>query len=177
VSRGKIKALVAFAFILVAAFYFWRDFNLTNGSLGSKLPDIIVENLDFRRTIEGRDWHLQAATAEHDSGLIIARNLVVNVTEPASGRSTIIRAVSGELLQDSYYLQMRSLDGAFSLGDRSMDMSAPTANYERSSDLWSFDEGVEFWDDDAYIKGGSATITADGTLSLKKGAYVRWSVD
>jgi hypothetical protein len=175
VSRGKIKALVVLAAASVAAFYAWRDMNLPLKKRLAELPDIVVENLEFRRTVNGRDLHLVAAAAEHNSSLIKAAGIVISVREPDSARSAIMRAASGEFAQEGNSLNIRSLDGSVFLGNRSMDVAAPSASYEVSADIWSFEEGVELWDADAFIKGGAATITSNGVLSLRKGAYARWT--
>jgi hypothetical protein len=141
------------------------------------LPDVSVENLDFRRTTDGKSWHIRAARAEHASGLIRAYGMEVDVSEEGSGRSMSMRAQRGEFAERDYSLELRSLDGTLFQGGRSMDVLAPLANYERSLDIWRFDQGIELWDDKSYIRGGAASIASDGALAIQKGAYVSWATD
>jgi hypothetical protein len=177
VSRGKIKALIVTALLGVIAFYFWHDLNLPYDTILRHLPDIVVENLDFRRTIGSRDVRLLARAAERESGVIRATDITINVFEFDTGREMSVRAALGEFPEESTMIEIRSMDGSIYIGDRSVDISAPAATYERSDDTWSFREGVEFHDDDIFISGGDAAITSEGIISLEKGARVRWTYE
>jgi hypothetical protein len=166
------------AFICVAAYYFWRDLNLPMRIGLKNLPDIVVENLDFRRTVGSRDVRLQAYAAEHESGFIRATDITISVKELNSGRETSMRAEKCEFSEDdSSAVEIKSLDGYVFLGDRSVDVSAPSASYERSSDVWRFEEGLDLSDDDISITGGTGAITSAGVVSLEKGVIVRWRVE
>jgi hypothetical protein len=171
-----LLAVVA-ALVLALAFYIRRDMNLKPPFALSGLPDVSVENLDFRRAAGGRNWHLRAARAEHGSGRIRAFEMEIDVSEASSDRSMYLRARSGEFAERDYFLEARSLDGKIFVDGRSIDVQAPRANYEKSLDLWRFDEGVELWDDKSYIRGGAASITSDGAFAIRKGAYVSWAVE
>jgi hypothetical protein len=168
---------LALAAVLALAFYIRRDMNLMPGPASLGMPDVSVENLDFRRATGGRNWHIRAAKAEHDSGMIRAFEIEVDVSDVSSDRSMSLRAQSGEFAERDYSLDLRSLDGTLFQDGRSMDVLAPQANYERSLDVWRFEQGVELWDDKSYINGGAASIAGDGVLSIRKGAYVSWTVE
>ncbi|MDR1515382.1 MAG: hypothetical protein LBS45_06785 [Synergistaceae bacterium] len=175
--RGKIKLLLAIAAILALAFYIRRDMNLTPDFTLGDLPDVSVENLDFRRRIRSRDWHLRAKRAEHDSGVIRAFEMEIDVSEADSDGLMSLRASNGEFSEADYFLEVRSLDGVLFRDGRSMDVLAPQASYERSPDVWLFNRGIELWDEKTYIKGGMAAIASDGVFVLWKGAYVSWAVE
>ena len=175
-SRGRMVAFLVVALILVGGFFFWRDLTLPRTLTSVKLPDIVVENLDFRRTIDGKDWHIVAKTAEHDSGLINAKDMTVFIREPQTERSTLMFADAGEFVQESSNIELRSLDG-FVFTDRSIDISAPLARYDSSTDLWSFEEGIEMQDEETFITGKKATITTEGIFILEEEAYARWKID
>jgi hypothetical protein len=168
---------VIIAIVGVIAFYFWRDLNLPYRTIFKHLPDIVVKNLDFRRTIGSRDVRMSAGAAERESGVIRATDITINVTELDTGRKTSLRAASGEFPEEFSTLEIRSIDGFIFTGDRSVDISAPAAFYERSADLWTFREGVKLHDDDIFISGGFAAITREGIISLEKGASLRWTQD
>jgi hypothetical protein len=177
VYRGKIKLLLVIGIIFLLAFYIRRDMNLKPESLSDILPNVSVENLDFRRVIGSRDWHLRAERAEHYEGLIKAYSMQIDVTEPGSGRGMYLEAANGEFTEKDYFLEARSLDGKLALNGRSMDVSSPSANYEASTDIWSFNEGIELWDDKSFIKGEIAAIGKDGTFTIRKGAYASWTTE
>lgn len=177
VSRGKIVAVISAVAVAVFIFYFWNDINLSNEVVSGNLPDVVVENLNFRRTIESKDWHITADTAEHNSGLIIANSMDININDLLINRRTTIYAQNGEFERDTSNLLLRSLDGFVFLEDRSVDLAAPLASYESSSDTWSFERGIEIEDDETFITGNEATITSDGIFSLEKGAHARWNIN
>jgi hypothetical protein len=174
VFRGKIKAIVFTICAIFFVYYLWRDINLPRRAALNNLPDIEVRNLQFRRTIKNRHWTMQAATAEHDSGRIRAKDIVVGVKELDSARAAAIYAKSGDFEQDRNFLELRSLDGSLSFEDGNVDIEAPSASYYGSDDVWSFADGVELSSDSVIIRGGKAAILPPGVFILEKGACVRW---
>lgn len=133
--------------------------------------------MSFRRTIESKDWHITADTAEHHAGLIVANSMDISINDLLINRRTTIYAQNGEFVQDTSNLLLRSLDGFVFLEDRSVDITAPLASYESSNDMWSFEEGIDIEDDETFITGNEATITSDGIFSLEKGAHARWNIN
>jgi hypothetical protein len=141
------------------------------------LPDVLVENLDFMRTIGNREWRVRASSAENDSGLIKIMGMRINVRETGARGEIAINAAEGEYAEGSSSFEARSVYGVIFLGDRSLDVLAPVASYESSTDVLSFHDGVELWDDDSFIRGGAAALASNGVLSLDKGAYARWRTE
>ena len=174
--RGKIVAAISVAAAVLLVFYFWRDLNLSRTVDLEKLPDVIVEDLTFDRTIDGKDWNIKATRAEHRQGLITASDLDIHVKEPASGRSSHVMARSGDFTQESGNLSLTSVDGIASLGDRSVDWRAPVASYDSSLDLWTFERGIVARDRSAVVSGEYATITSGNIFKIEKGAEARWNV-
>lgn len=176
-SRGKIRLTLAIAAIVFLAFYVRRDMRLVPEFSLDNLPDVSVENLDFRRSIKSRDWRLRASKAEHDGGLIQVFEMKIDVTEPDSGRGIFLNAASGRFNEKDDFLGARSIDGILTLDGRSVDVLAPSADYERSADIWFFNEGIELWDSGSYIKGGAAAMQSGGVLAIRKGAYASWTTE
>jgi hypothetical protein len=69
-----------------------RDLALPYAVLTQKLPDIVVEHLDFARTIKGREWRVKATNAESESNVIKAHFMDINVFEATTKRSAHITA-------------------------------------------------------------------------------------
>jgi hypothetical protein len=167
-------------FLIIAAslvYFLMRDLGLPLSITSVRLPDVIVENIDFRREIDGREWHVVARTAEHDSGRIRADSLRVHVSEPEAGRSAELEAVSGEFTQDGGDVLLYSLEGVVVTPDRSIDVIAPRAFYGGSEKIWTLDGGVTLRDGSSYMKGGSARIDPDGVVSIDKGVEARWRIE
>lgn len=173
--RGKIAAALAAVLILVFAYYFRRDLNVTRAVDWKNLPDVIVESLAFERTIEGKSWDIKATRAEHIQGVIRANDLDIEVKELSSGRASHITAQSGEFTRESANLSLVSVDGLLSLKDRSVDWRAPSAAYDSSMDLWTFGRGIKAQDGTLIVSGDFATISSAGIFQIEKGAEARWN--
>ena len=178
-SRGKIALAVVIFFSLAALFahYLIQDLGIARVGSGVRLPDIVVERLDFARVIKGREWRVRADGAESESGVIRARSLDVDVREISSGRSARLSAASGEYATENYKMWLREVRGVADVGDRSVDFAAPMADYDASADAWFFSGGVSASDDRIFVTGGLGRIDPNGVLSLGKGVRVRWRTD
>lgn len=141
-----------------------------------KLPDAIVESLAFERTIDGKNWSIRAARAEHIKGVIRADDLDIKVKEPSSGRASHVTAQSGEFAREGENLSLVSVSGSASFEGRRVDWRAPFAAYDSSADLWTFERGFEAQDDTLIVSGDFATISSAGVLQIEKGAEARWNV-
>jgi len=177
VFRGKIIAILVLIAIMVMLKYLRHDLSLPYGILPNKLPDIYVENIDFARTIKGREWHVLAVDAESESGLIKARSMDVNMREISTDKSAHIESVRGEYSQDDSKMWLWEVDGQVFWGDRIVDISSPRADYDATADVWFFPDGLSASDDKIYVTGGVANIDALGVLSIGKGARVHWVMD
>jgi hypothetical protein len=177
VSRGKIIFIIAAAAAAVMGIYMKRDIDLANSAPRRKMPDIIVERLDFTRAINGREWRVKTAEAESESGVINARSIDINVYEEASKRSSRVLAKSGKFAGESSKVWLWGVDGMVLLEDRSVDFFAARADYDTSSDIWFFGEGISASDDKVHVEGGTAKIDSSGILNLSKGARIHWKTE
>ncbi|MDR1966307.1 MAG: hypothetical protein LBQ36_06315, partial [Synergistaceae bacterium] len=74
--------LAVLAVGILIGVYLKNDLDLAKYAMLQKLPDITVERLDFARVIQEKEWHIKALDAESESGMIRARSLDIEVTEP-----------------------------------------------------------------------------------------------
>jgi hypothetical protein len=152
-----------------------RDLDLERSASRSRLPDIIVERLDFTRAINGREWHVKTAEAESESGVINARSIDIDVYETATKRRSLASAKQGKFARESSKVWLWEVGGVVLLEDRSVDFIAARADYDTSSDIWFFGEGISASDDKVHVEGGTAKIDSSGVLNLGKGARIHWN--
>jgi hypothetical protein len=177
VSRGKIIFVVAAAAAVMMGIYMKRDLDLADSASRSKLPDIIVERLDFTRVINGREWRVKTAEAESESGVINARSIDIDVYEAAAKRSSRILAKRGKFAPENSKVWLWDIGGVVLLEDRSVDFIAARADYDTSSDIWFFGEGISVSDDKVHVEGGTAKIDSSRVLNLGKGARIHWKTE
>ena len=175
-SRGKIIFAVTAASLALFIYFMIVDSDISRDLMAGDLPDIVVERIDFARVIKGREWRVRAMDAESGSGMISARSLDISVLELDTKRGSRIYASRGEYSTAVDKMWLRDVDGIAWLGDRSVDFSAKRADYDSSSDVWFFSEGVSASDDRIFVTGGVAKIEPNGVLSLGKGARVCWDI-
>ncbi|MFA6893393.1 MAG: hypothetical protein WCQ38_03985, partial [Synergistaceae bacterium] len=81
ISRKKAYTIAALVFIAVIVVFLWRDLNLANRAGDIPLPDIIVENIEIEREINGAQWKLISPRVEHRDGLFYGESLAITITE------------------------------------------------------------------------------------------------
>ena len=176
-SRGKIIFVITIVASALFIYFMLIDSNISVNLNAVDLPDIVVEQVDFVRIINGREWRVKAIDAESKSGMISARSLDINVLEPDTKRGSQIYASGGEYSTTDDKMWLRDVDGIIFLEDRSVDIYAKRADYDSSEDVWYFSEGIAASDDRIFVTGGVARLETDGILSLGKGARVRWELE
>jgi hypothetical protein len=177
VSRGKIIFVIAVIAVAVMSIYMKRDLALPDSVPGGKLPDIIVERLDFARVINGREWRVKTAEADSESGVINARSIDINVYEAPAKRNSRLRARHGKFARGGSKVWLWDVDGVILFEGRSVDFFAERADYDTSSDIWFFGGGISVSDDKVHVEGGTAKIDSSGVLNLGKGARIHWKTE
>ena len=178
-SRGRIWPLaliLAIAAVGVTGFYFWRDLNLPLNTVFEKLPEVVVENLNFQRDIDGRTWQVVARSAEHEEGVVRALSIDLSISDDKTSRRTEIKAVSGDFAQATSDVTLHVIDGTLFLPESSVDMTAPLAQYNSTESSWRFSEGFEMWDEDTRLTGDDAIVTSEGLFIVERGARILWSI-
>ena len=175
-SRGKIIIVITVAVSALFIYFMLVDSEISGNLMVADVPDIVVEHIDFARVIQGREWRVKAVDAESKSGMISVRSLDINVLEPDTKRGSQIYASGGEYSTEEYKMWLRDVDGIVWLGDRSVSFSAKRADYDSSTDVWYFSEGVSAGDEEIFVTGGVAKIEPNGILSLGKGVRVNWNL-
>jgi hypothetical protein len=166
--------VISIILVSVIALHLKHDLDLSKNILPNKLPDIMVENLDFARVINGKEWRMKASYAESGSGMIKARSLDIDMYETTTKRNSRIYASWGEYSTKTEKMWFHDVEGVTFLGDSSVDFAASRADYDSSDDVWYFSEGITVSDDKVFVSGDIAKIDQFGVLSMGKGARVRW---
>ena len=180
VSRGKIWPLVLLAVIGavgLAGYYLWRDLNLPENTVFKKLPDVVVENLNFWREVNGREWQVAAVSAEREGDAVKASSIDLSIRDEAADRRTDLRAISGDFSQDTSNVTLHTIDGVLFHAGGSVDVTAPLARYDSETGSWVFPQGVEMWDEETRLTGERATVTPEGIFTVERGAKILWDID
>ncbi len=156
-------------------YFFWRDLRLPRTFIPRDLPDLVVENFNFKRTMEGRDWGVVAVSAEHQSGVVRAASIDLLVDESEAGRNASVHAISGEFMRDNSEMLLFTVDGTVHYSDGSADVAAPIASYDATNGVWLFPSGMELFGAEAFMTGNLASIDAEGVFHFGKGVRAEWT--
>ncbi len=137
----------------IFAYFFWRDLRLPRTFIPRDLPDLVVENFNFKRTVGSRDWGVVAVSAEHQSGVVRAAAVDLLVDEPEARRTASIHAISGEFVRDNSEMLLFNVDGTVHYPDESADVTAKIASYDAAGDAWLFPSGVELSGEELFMTG------------------------
>lgn len=175
IEKRKKKMIVLAAvvcLIAVGAFYLWHDLHL-GAAEKIPLPDIVVEDINIERVIEGKNWKLLSPRVEHKEGFIYGVSLDVTITEP-NGKETQIYADNGVLARESNDLSLVNADGVTRDNGKEYRLKSKKVDYDASTEIWHFAEGVTLTDGHMVIAGktgyyemksGECRITDEGTIT------------
>lgn len=172
--RRRITFFLSLALFAVVTFYFLRDLRLSGIDLD--IPDIVVENIEINREINGNKWLLVSPRVEHRQGMIYGQSLDVTITDPA-GLISKIFAANGEFSRESENVTLLDVSADIKRDDRDIQMKSGRAYYDSEKETWYFSNDVMLSDGSVEVSGpegfydvreGLSQITGGGTVTWQE---------
>ena len=174
ISGKKLIVLTVILVIAVGAFYLWRDLNLSAMNK-MPIPDLVVENIEIERMINGKKWKLISPRVEHKDGIVYGDSMDVTITDPA-GRVTHIYADKGTFTRENNDVSLTSADGVMRENAKEYNLKSGNVKYEAAAEKWNFDDGVALSDGRMLIEGKKGYYdTKSGECRLTDGGTITWS--
>ena len=174
ISGKKLIVLTVILVIAVGAFYLWRDLNLSAMNK-IPIPDLVVENIEIERMINGKKWKLISPRVEHKDGIVYGDSMDVTITDPA-GRVTHIYADKGTFTRENNDVSLTSADGVMKENAKEYNLKSGNVKYEAAAEKWNFDDGVALSDGRKLIEGKKGYYdTKSGECRLTDGGTITWS--
>ena len=174
ISGKKLIVLTVILVIAVGAFYLWRDLNLSAMNK-MPIPDLVVENIEIERMINGKKWKLISPRVEHKDGIVYGDSMDVTITDPA-GRVTHIYADKGPFTRENNDVSLTSADGVMKENAKEYNLKSGNVKYEAAAEKWNFDDGVALSDGRMLIEGKKGYYdTKSGECRLTDGGTITWS--
>lgn len=174
ISRKKIYFAAALVIIVVFAAFLWRDFNLYGKISVVKLPDVVVQNIEIDREINGKRWKLISPRVEHKDGIFYGVSLDITITED-DGKVTRIKAESGVFTRSSNDISMVSADAVMREKEEEFKLTAGGVEFEAATEFWSFSDNVTLSDGKLTVNGKEGSYdTKSGLCTVKGGGTVTW---
>lgn len=173
-SRKRLIVLSALLAIAVMSFYLWRDLRLTLDPSKIALPDIVVEDIELDRMIDGNRWHIISPRAEHKGGMLYGDSLDVTITS-ASGDISKIFAVHGTFSREKNDLTLRTVNGETAQDGKLYTLKSGVAHYDAQAKIWYFSDDVTLFDGKVEVNGPEGYYdTNTGISSVTGGSQMRW---
>ena len=174
ISGKKLIVLTVILVIAVGAFYLWRDLNLSAMNK-IPIPDLVVENIEIERMINGKKWKLISPRVEHKDGIVYGDSMDVTITDPA-GRVTHIYADKGTFTRENNDVSLTSADGVMKENAKEYNLKSGNVKYEAAAEKWNYDDGVALSDGRKLIEGKKGYYdTKSGECRLTDGGTITWS--
>lgn len=174
INKRKAIVLAAVLAIAVGAFYLWRDLHL-DALRSVPLPDIIVENIEIERVVNGKTWIIISPRAEHKDGIIYGTSVDITIKDP-NGRVTHILADESTFARDSNDITLTNGDGTMTENGKVYTMKSGFVEYNAQNEIWNFSKGVTLTSEDMTISGDFGRYeTLTGDCAVWDGGVVTWT--
>lgn len=173
ISKKMIIIPTALFLAAVGVYYLWRDFNLSNIKR-IPVPDIVVNNIEIEREIDGKLWHLTSPMVEHKDGLLNGRSLDVTITEK-SGKVTAIFAERGIFTRSNEDLTLFNANAEMRENDKKYNLKSGHVEYVSKTEFWTFTDNITLTDGKMTVEGSEGTFDGrSGSCRLPKGGTITW---
>ena len=174
ISRKKAYTITALIITAVIVAFFWRDLNLANRVGGIQLPDIIVENIEIERDINGKRWELSSPRVEHRDGIFYGDSLDIKITE-SNGKYTRISADKGVFTKADNDIEMTGANALMKNKDGEFSLKAGRVEFKAETEQWFFSDGVILTDGKIKVEGKEGIYdTQSGKCIISDGGVITW---
>ena len=172
-NKKVIIIPTALIVISIGLFYLWRDLHLENIKK-MQIPDIVVENIQIEREVNGKLWKLIAPLVEHKNGIIYGQSLDVTIQEDSSKISSVF-AQKGMFTRDNNNIELLNAKAEMNNGNKKYTFHSDQAKYTAKSDTWYFSDNVLFTNGTHTVKSKNATYnTKTGECIISDGGKITW---
>lgn len=172
--KGRGLLLAAVVLIAVGAFYMWRDLHLS-ALRNMNLPDIVVENIEIERIVNGKNWKIVSPRAEHRDGVIYGSSVDITISDPNNGRNTHIYADKSTFTRKNNDVMLQNGDGTMEENGKKYSMKSGLVEYKAKTEEWIFSNGLVLSSDKMVVEGAKGTYAAiSGDCYITNGGTITW---
>ncbi|OUO92605.1 hypothetical protein [Cloacibacillus sp. An23] len=173
-TKREAIVLAVILVIAVGAFYLWRDLHL--GAVKNiPLPDIIVEDIEIERVVNGKTWIIISPRAEHKEGVIYGSSVDITIKDP-NGRDTHIYADASTFTRENSDITLTNGDGTMTENGKTYKMKSGFVEYDAQTERWDFSKGVVLSSENMVISGDAGQYdTVSGDCRIRNGGTVTWT--
>jgi hypothetical protein len=178
IRKNLVVLLMSLFCVGLMVRYAFRDIRLDVDILRESLermPQLILENLEFEREISGDLWQVRVPLVERHEGReppIEVRS--VDVRRLADDREWYFWSARGFYSEEAESADLLSLLGTLETGARVLNLESPWLSWSRDENVFLFPRGLTIYDAEFILQSDTASIDASGVVLLDKGGVIRW---
>jgi hypothetical protein len=155
--------------------YAFRDIRLDVDILREsleKMPQLVLENLEFEREVSGDLWRVRVPLVQRREDKIEVRS--VDVRRLTDGREWYFLGARGFYSEKAASADLLSLLGTLETDERVLNLESPWLSWSRDENVFLFPKGLTIYDAEFILQSDVASIDASGIVLLDKGGIMRW---
>lgn len=151
----------------------WRDLHLS-ALRNMNLPDIVVENIEIERTVNGKNWKIISPRAEHREGVIYGTSVDITILDP-NGKSTSIYADNSTFTRKNNDIMLQNGSGVMEEKGKRYSMKSGLVEYKAETEQWIFSDGLVLSSDKMVVEGTKGIYEASsGDCYITNGGTITW---
>jgi hypothetical protein len=178
IRKGFVVLGMALFCAGLMARYAFRDIRLDVDILRESLermPQLILENLEFEREVSGDLWRVRVPLVERREGKeakIEVRS--VDVRRLTDGREWYFWSARGFYSEKAESADLLSLLGTLETDTRVLNLESPWLSWSKDENVFLFPKGLTIYDAEFILQSDAASIDVSGVVLLDKGGVIRW---
>ncbi|MBQ9565676.1 MAG: hypothetical protein IJU98_08830 [Synergistaceae bacterium] len=178
-GRISTRLCLGFLFLGVAVLvrYAMRDMRLDVDLLReslTRMPGLIVENVQLERVVSGDLWRVRVPYLERDGEETSVRSLDIR-RQLQEGGEWYFFGAKGVYNEKERAAQVRGLVGTLETADRVWNLESPELQWDEAEKDFLFPRGLTLYDDEFLLNTSEASMDAGGNILLEKGGLLQWT--
>ena len=181
VRPGRISTRLCLGFLFrgvaVLVRYAMRDMRLDVDLLReslTRMPGLIVENVQLERVVSGDLWRVRVPYLERDGEETSVRSLDIR-RQLQEGGEWYFFGAKGVYNEKERAAQVRGLVGTLETADRVWNLESPELQWDEAEKDFLFPRGLTLYDDEFLLNTSEASMDAGGNILLEKGGLLQWT--
>lgn len=177
ISKGRIFTCLLFVGIIILVQYAMSDINLNVDLLResvSKMPGMMMENIQLNREISGDIWHVKIPYLDREGNIVNMRSLDVRRELSGDKGEWYFFGREGVFSSDQQIASVSGLLGTLQSETRTWNLESPILNWQQENNTFTFPKGFVIYDDEFLLRTPKASMDNSGVILLEQGGVIQW---
>ena len=177
VSKARIITCLLFIGVIILVQYAMSDMNLNVDLLResvSKMPGMMMENIQLNREISGDMWHVKIPYLDREGNTVNMRSLDVLREISGDKGEWYFFGHTGVYSLDKQIGSVNGLLGTMQTENRTWNLESSRLDWQQENNTFIFPEGFVIYDDEFLLRTPKASMDNSGVILLEQGGVIQW---